>query len=126
MSFSTELKIPADAAFSSLIESVVEAYFELRSLDAQLSITENTIKARRESLKLTQTLEEHGAGSLADVRQAEELLRAAQANLPDLRRQIVIQENTISVLLGHNPGAIDRGLSVEEQPHPEQIPVGVE
>ena len=113
------------ATRTTLIESVVEAYFELRSLDAQLSITENTIKARRESLKLTQALEEHGAGSLADVRQAEELLRAAQANLPDLRRQIVIQENTISVLLGHNPGAIDRGLSVEEQPHPEQIPVGV-
>jgi len=108
-----------------LIQSVAEAYFELRSLDAQLSITENTIKARQESLKLTQALEEHGAGSLADVRQAEELLYAAQANLPDLRRQIAIQENTISVLLGHNPGAIDRGLSVEEQPHPEQIPIGV-
>jgi multidrug efflux system outer membrane protein len=113
------------ATRTTLIQSVAEAYFELRSLDAQLSITENTIKARQESLKLTQTLEEHGAGSLADVRQAEELLHAAQANLPDLRRQVVIQENTISVLLGHNPGAIDRGLSVEEQPHPEQIPVGV-
>jgi multidrug efflux system outer membrane protein len=45
--------------------------------------------------------------------------------LPDLRRQVAIQENAISVLLDHNPGAIDRGLSVEEQPHPEQIPVGV-
>src|SRR5271156_5473126 len=113
------------ATRTTLIQSVAVAYFELRSLDAQLAITENTIKARQESLKLTQALEEHGAGSLADVRQAEELLHAAQANLPDLRRQIVIQENTISVLLGHNPGAIDRGLSVEEQPHPEQIPIGV-
>ena len=113
------------ATRTTLIQSVAEAYFELRSLDAQLSITENTIKARQESLKLTQALEAHGAGSLADVRQAEELLYAAQANLPDLRRQIAIQENTISVLLGHNPEAIDRGLSVDEQPHPEQIPVGV-
>jgi multidrug efflux system outer membrane protein len=113
------------ATRTTLIRSVAEAYFALRSLDAQLFITENTIKARQESLKLTQALEEHGAGSLADVRQAEELLHAAQANLPDLRRQITIQENTISVLLGHNPGAIDRGLTVGEQPHPEQIPVGV-
>jgi outer membrane protein, multidrug efflux system len=113
------------ATRTTLIQSVAEAYFELRSLDAQTTITENTIKARRESLELTQALEEHGAGSLADVSQAEELLHAAQANLPDLRRQIVIQENTISVLMGHAPGAIDRGLSVEEQPHPEQIPVGV-
>jgi multidrug efflux system outer membrane protein len=113
------------ATRTTLIQSVAEAYFELRGLDAQMVVTENTIKARQESLKLTQALEAHGAGSLADVRQAEELLHAARANRPDLRRQIAIQENTISVLLGHNPGAIDRGLSVEKQPHPEQIPVGV-
>jgi outer membrane protein, multidrug efflux system len=113
------------ATRTALIQSVAEAYFELRSLDAQTAITENTIQARRESLNLTQILEQHGAGSLADVRQAEELLHAAQANLPDLSRQIAIQENTISVLLGHNPGAINRGLPVNEQPHPYQLPVGI-
>jgi outer membrane protein, multidrug efflux system len=113
------------ATRSTLVESVAQAYFELRSLDAQMAITENTVKARKDSLQLTQTLEQHGAGSLADVRQAEELLHAAQANLPDLRRQIAIQENTISVLLGQNPEAIDRGLPIEQQPHPQQIPVGV-
>jgi len=113
------------ATRTALIQSVAEAYFELRSLDAQLVITQNTIKARQDSLKLTQSLEQHGAGSLADVRQAEELLHAAQANLPELRREIAVQENTISVLLGHNPEDIDRGLSVEDEPHPVQIPVGV-
>jgi multidrug efflux system outer membrane protein len=113
------------ATRTTLIQSVAEAYFNLRSLDAQMAITVNTIKARQDSLQLTQALERGGAGSLADVRQAEELLHAAQANQPDLRRQIAIQENTISVLLGHNPESIDRGLSVEEQPHPQQIPVGV-
>jgi outer membrane protein, multidrug efflux system len=113
------------ATRTSLIQGVAEAYFELRSLDAQMAITENTIKARKDSLQLTQALEQHGAGSLADVRQAEELLHAAQANQPDLRRQIAIQENTISILLGHNPQAIDRGLPIEQQPHPQEIPVGI-
>jgi outer membrane protein, multidrug efflux system len=113
------------ATRTTLIQTVAEAYFALRSLDAQMAVTENTIKARQESLKLTQALEEHGAGSLADVRQAEELLHSAQAILPELRRQIAIQENTISVFLGRNPGDIERGLSDEEQPHPQQVPVGV-
>ena len=113
------------ATRTTLVQSVAQAYFELRSLDAQMAITENTIKARKDSLQLTQVLEEHGAGSLADVRQAEELLHAAQANVPDLRRQIAIQENAISILLGHNPGAVDRGLQIDEQPHPQEIPVGV-
>ncbi len=109
----------------SLIQSVAESYFQLRNLDAQLEVTKNTIEARQDSLNLTQALERGGAGSLADTRQAEELLHAAQANLPDLRRQIAIQENTLSILLGHNPGSIDRGLPIAEQPHPEQVPVGI-
>jgi multidrug efflux system outer membrane protein len=107
------------------VEGVALAYFEMRSLDAQLEITQSTIKARKESLQLTLALEQHGAASLADVRQAEELLHVAQANLPELRLQISVQENMLSVLLGHNPGTIERGLSVEKQPHPEQIPVGI-
>jgi len=113
------------ATRSALVEGVALAYFEMRSLDAQLEITQSTIKARKESLQLTLALEQHGAASLADVRQAEELLHVAQANLPELRLQIAGQENMLSVLLGHNPGTIERGLSVEKQPHPKQIPVGI-
>ena len=113
------------ATRTALVQDVAQAYFQLRSLDAQLEITKNTIKARQDSLQLTQTLEKYGAGSLADTRQAEELLHAAQANLPELRRQIAVQENTISILLGHNPEEIARGLDVADQPHPQEVPVGV-
>ena len=113
------------ATLTALVQGVAEAYFELRSLDAQVSITESTIQARKDSLQLTQSLERHGAGSLADVRQAEELLHAAQANLPELRRQVAIQENIISVLLGRNPGPVDRGLPIDKQPHPQEVPVGI-
>ena len=110
---------------ASLVQEVAQAYFQLRSLDSQLEITRSTIKARQDSLQLTQSLEKYGAGSLADTRQAEELLHTAQANLPELRRQIAVQENTISILLGHNPEDIDRGLSVADQPHPQEVSTGV-
>ena len=109
----------------AIVEDVAEAYFQLRSLDAQLEITHKTIGARTDSLKLVATLQKYGAGSLADTRQAEELLHAAEANLPELRRQIALQENILSLLLGRNPGDVTRGLSVGEQPHPGQVPVGV-
>ncbi|SDF28526.1 efflux transporter outer membrane subunit [Terriglobus roseus] len=113
------------ATRASLIEELATAYFQLRSLDSQLEITQNTIKAREDSLHLTQSLEQYGAGSRADTRQAEELLHTAQANLPEIRRQIAIQENAISVLLGHNPDGVQRGLTVTEQPHPESVPAGL-
>lgn len=113
------------ATETTLVQSVAEAYFQLRSLDAQREITEHTIQARTDSLRLTQSLQRHGAGSLADVRQAEELLHGAQANLPELRRQITVEENTLSTLLGRNPGEINRGLSIDQQPHPQEVPVGI-
>ena len=110
---------------ATLVQQTAHAYFQLRSLDAQLEITKNAIKARQDSLQLTQSLEKYGAGSLADTRQAEELLHTAEANLPELRRQIAVQENTISILLGHNPEGIDRGVDVANQPHPQEVPTGV-
>jgi multidrug efflux system outer membrane protein len=113
------------ATRASLVEGVAQAYFQLRSLDAQLEITTNTIKARRDSLKLVESLRQYGAGSLADTRQAEELLHAAQANLPEIRRLIAVEENQISILLGRNPDGIDRGLAVDAQPHPQEVPAGL-
>jgi multidrug efflux system outer membrane protein len=113
------------ATRATLIQELASAYFELRSLDAQLEITQNTIKAREDSLKLTQSLEKYGAGSRADTSQAEELLHAARANMPELRSEIAAQENAISILLGHAPQEIDRGHSIEDQPHPAQVPTGL-
>jgi outer membrane protein, multidrug efflux system len=109
----------------AVVENVAQAYLQLRTLDAQLEITKKTIVARRDSLHLTQVLEEHGAGSLADVRQAEELLYAAQANLPLLTQSMEQQENDLSILLGRNPGPVPRGAEITGQPHPSEIPAGI-
>jgi multidrug efflux system outer membrane protein len=74
---------------------------------------------------LTQTLEQHGISSLLDVRQSEQLVYTAAAEVPDLERQIAQQENAISILLGKNPGDIPRGLALTEQPHAPEVPVGL-
>ncbi|WP_263415760.1 efflux transporter outer membrane subunit [Terriglobus albidus] len=113
------------ATRTALIQQLAASYFQLRSLDSQLEITKKTIQAREDSLRLTQSLENYGAGSRADTRQAEELLYTAKANLPELRRQIAAQENAISVLLGHAPQDVPRGQKIDDQPHPAQIPTGL-
>jgi len=110
---------------STVVENVATAYVELRAVDAELEITRRTVDARKQSLQLTQTLEEGGATSLADVRQAEELLYTAEAAIPDFERQIQQQENSISILLGRNPGPIVRGTAELEWPRPEEIPAGI-
>ena len=108
-----------------MVENVATAYLQLRTLDAELEITKQTLEARKQSLQLTQTLEQGGSATLADVRQAEELLYTAAAAIPDFERQIEQEENSISILLGRNPGPIIRGASEMNWPQPEQLPAGI-
>lgn len=111
--------------FSTLVEDVATAYYELRTLDAELDITKQTLSARQQSLDLTRKLDEGGAGTLADVRQAEQLAFTAEAQIPDLERQIAQQENSLSILLGRSPGPIARGQAIADIPHPANVPVGL-
>jgi multidrug efflux system outer membrane protein len=111
--------------YSTLVENVATSYYELRTLDAELAITHNELKARKDSLELTQKLEAGGSDSLADVRQAEELEYTAEAQIPDLERQITQQENSLCILLGRAPGPIARGLPIDQTPHPTEVPVGL-
>jgi multidrug efflux system outer membrane protein len=119
---------------ATVVMNVANAYFQLRALDAQMAITQQTIEARQQSLDLTNTLEKGGSTSLADVRQAEELYYTAKANVPQIEQQIAQQENSLSLLLGRNPGPILRpeataqsagAIPIESQPHPHDVPAGL-
>jgi len=110
---------------STLVSNVAASYFELRALDLQLDISKRTLADRKESFRLTQTLADGGAGTMIDVRQAEQLVATAAENIPDLERRIEQQENYLSTLLGNNPGPITRGLPLTEQPHAPEVPAGL-
>lgn len=110
---------------ATLVANVASAYFQLRQLDLELEISKRTLGSRQDSLGLTKTLEEHGINSMLDVRQSEQLVYTAAAEIPDLERQIGQEENAISVLLGNNPGDVPRGLKLTEQPHAPEVPVGL-
>jgi multidrug efflux system outer membrane protein len=110
---------------SSLVASVAAAYFELRSADLQLHIAQRTLASDQDSLRLTQLLADHGATSLLDVRQAEQLVYNAEGDIPILQKQIEQQEDFISTLLGQNPGEVGRGLEVNVQPRMPQVPAGL-
>jgi multidrug efflux system outer membrane protein len=110
---------------SSLVSDVASAYFQLRELDLELEISRQTLETRKDSLRLTQILADHGATSMLDVRQAEQLVFAAAGSIPDLERRIELQENFISILIGQNPQTIARGKKLIEQPHALEVPAGL-
>ena len=110
---------------STLVADVAAAYFQLRALDLQLEISKRTLDSRQESLRLTRVLADGGVTSLLDVRQAEQLVFTATAEVPSLEQQIEQQENLLSILLGQNPGDVPRGQSLTEQRQPPEVPAGI-
>jgi multidrug efflux system outer membrane protein len=116
--------------YATIVEDVATDYYQIRTLDAQLETTRETVKARQDSVNLTRTLERGGDKSLVDVREAEELLYTAQTAIPDYERQIAQAENNLSILLGRNPGPILRDTAqssgiLANPPHPTAVPVGL-
>jgi multidrug efflux system outer membrane protein len=110
---------------STLVANVASAYFQLRALDLEVEISKRTLNSRQESLRLTRILSEGGSTSLLDVRQAEQLVFTASAEIPVLEQQIEQQENFLSILLGQNPGDIPRGQALTEQRQPPEVPPGL-
>ena len=113
------------AVATTLVANVATAYFQLRELDLELEISQRTLVSRQDSLRLTRLLADHGATSMLDVRQAEQLVYTAAEQIPDLERRVEQQENFISILLGKNPAAVPRGRKLTEQPHAPQVPAGL-
>jgi len=108
----------------SLVTSVAGAYINLRDLDKQLEIAKQTAKAREDSYKLFKLRFEGGVISELELSQVKSEYEAALAAIPLLEKTIIQQENTLSVLLGRNPGAIQRGKTVDDLVLP-CIPAGL-
>jgi len=113
------------AVISSLVSNLASAYFQLLELDMEMGISSRTLQTRQESLRLVKIRNAGGTTALLDVRQSEELLYTAAAQIPDLERRIEQQENLISILLGHNPSPITRGRSLVETAISPTVPAGL-
>jgi outer membrane protein, multidrug efflux system len=109
----------------TLVSDVASDYFALLQLDLQLQITYETIKTQEDSVKLTKFRVEHGVATKLEVLQAQQVLDTANAQIPDLQRQIAQEEDAISILLGNYPQAIRRGRPLVDQPLPPEVPPGL-
>ncbi len=109
----------------TLVQEVATTYFQLRALDAQLAIAQDTLKARQGSLDLTRKLETGGAAPLSDVRQAEQLLYTATSEIPQLQQQIQQTENQLRLLLGQTPGTVSHADPAALAPPPTDLPAGI-
>jgi len=109
----------------ALVSDVAQSYFTLRALDLQVQIAQRTLKVWDEAVRLSRSQYEYGYASKLDLDRFEAEQSGTRAQLANLEQQVVQAENRISVLLGHRPMAIPRGLVLTEQPLPPEVPVGL-
>ena len=109
----------------TLVSDVASDYFALLSLDLQLQITRDTIKTQEDAVNLTQYRLQHGVATKLDVLQAKQVLDTANAQLPELQRQIGLEEDALSILLGDYPHELNRGLKLVDQQLPPEVPAGL-
>jgi multidrug efflux system outer membrane protein len=110
---------------TTLVSDVATSYFNLLELDLELDIDKRTLTTRQNSLELIKVREQGGVATLLDVRQAEQLVYTASAEIPDVERQIEQTENRITLLTAKNPAAIVRGRALDEQEQPPAVPPGL-
>ncbi|HFD80946.1 MAG TPA: efflux transporter outer membrane subunit [Gammaproteobacteria bacterium] len=109
----------------TLVSSVAASYVNLRQLDRQLEIARETLQTRAETLRLFEQKRKGGVISDLELAQVRTEYEQAAAAVPPLERQIALTENALSILLGHNPGPIPRGKTIDElllPPVPARIP----
>jgi len=109
----------------TVVSSVAASYILLRQYDMQLRVSEQTLKTRMDYLKLAKIRFEEGLTSELEVAQAAADRDEAMIQVIRYENLIPQQENLLSVLIGHPPATIKRGLSVDSFGLPPEIPAGL-
>jgi multidrug efflux system outer membrane protein len=110
---------------TTIVSQVAADYFQLLELDSELETSKSTLETRRQSLTLTEERQKHGIANVLDVRQAEQLVDSAAESIPQLQEQIEQTENQISLLLGKDPGDIEREHHSNGEYVPPDVPAGL-
>jgi len=111
------------AVQSEVVATLATAYYQLLMLDEQKKVLEQTIDFRQKSLETTKSLKEAGSTTEVATKQIEALVYNAQAQLVTIGNSIWALENTICVLLGEEPHAIER-TTLAEQNFPTEFKQG--
>ncbi len=84
----------------SLVASVASTWLSLAHAEALIELSEGTLAAREDSLRLVRLRFEHGASSELDLRQAQSLAETARATLAQQKRLRALDLHALGLLTG--------------------------
>ena len=96
-----------DSALVSLTAAVASAYVNIRTFEARIKVAEDNLGIQKESLRIARAQFEAGETSELDVQQALTQLAQTQAQIPGLQNSLRTTKDSLAVLLGVTPDAVD-------------------
>jgi multidrug efflux system outer membrane protein len=108
----------------TLSSATTQAYFALRSLDAQLDVLEASVRTRTDSLEIARARLDAGLAPELDVHQAQAALSDARVQQIEARRQRALLEHQLGQLTGRMDLRIPPG-SLFALPLPPTPPPGL-
>lgn len=111
------------AVKTQLIANIATTYYQLMAIDAQIKLSEKTLINRNQSVETIIALKKAGNVTEVGVKQTEAQKFATEIIIADLKNNIIILENTLSILLGQNSDTRERG-TFEQQSIPPVITLG--
>ncbi|QLQ26845.1 MAG: efflux transporter outer membrane subunit [Dechloromonas sp.] len=92
-----------DSVRLTLIGQVASEYLALRSHDAEIAVSQETVTSRENTQRIVEARLDAGSASALELAQAENSLAAAQSQLTQLKRLRALSESQIGLLTGQ-PG----------------------
>jgi len=109
----------------SLISQVANTYLTFLADEELLGLTQQTLKTREESLRLSQLRFENGVSSKLDLDQAVSLVEQARTTLAQAQRQRAQDINLLTLLVGQPlPDNLPPGLTLAKTNLPD-LPAGL-
>ncbi|MCY1228305.1 Outer membrane protein OprM precursor [compost metagenome] len=112
------------AVKTQLIANIASTYYQLLSMDAQIKVAEQTLINRNESIETILALKDAGNVNEVGVKQTEAQKYATEIIIADLKNNVIVLENALSILLGESPRKIERS-TLEDQAMQPEITLGV-
>ncbi|GAA4139600.1 efflux transporter outer membrane subunit [Sphingobacterium kyonggiense] len=114
-----------NAIQTNLIASVAKGYFNLLMLDAKIEVAKRNVTLNDSTKGMLQLQYEAGEITALGIQQTESQRLLAASLVPEIEKEIVIQENALRVLTGQMPNAIKRGSNFEHLfPENQEISLG--
>jgi len=115
-----------EAAYLTLTSNVVAAAVQEASLRGQIAATEEIIKIESASLDILRKQFQLGQVAGLDVAAVEAALAQAQATLPPLQKQLAVQRDLLTALIGRLPSqAPAEKFELASLQLPQELPVSL-